>query len=57
MHVNHLDDGSTNEQPLRKKKTIFCAYVKPCIHLELLLLNDVEKMHMKELFLTLTVQF
>ena len=56
MHINHLDDDSTNEQLLRKK-TIFCAYVKPCIHLELLLLNDVEKMHMKELFLTLTVQF
>ena len=47
MHVNHLDDDSANEQPLRKK-TIFCAYVKPCI-----LLNDVEKIHMKELFLTL----
>ena len=56
MHINHLDDDSTNEQLLRKK-TIFCAYVKACIHLELLLLNDVEKMHMKELFLTLTVQF
>ena len=55
MHVNHLDDDSTNEQP--ENKTIFCAYVKPCIHLELLLLNDAEKIHMKELFLTLTVQF
>ena len=53
MHVKHLHDDSTNEQPLRKK-TIFCAYVKPpCTHLELLLLNDVEKIHMKELFLTL----
>ena len=57
MHVKHLHDDSTNEQPLRKK-TIFCAYVKPpCTHLELLLLNDVEKIHMKELFLTSTVQF
>ena len=28
MHVKHLDDESTNEQPFRKK-TIFCAYVKP----------------------------
>ena len=56
MHVKHLDDGSTNEQPLRKK-TIFCAYVKPpCTNLELLLLNDVEKIHMKELLLTSTVQ-
>ena len=56
MHVNHLDDDSATEQPLRKKK-IFCTYVKPCTHLELLLLNDAEKIHMKELFLTLTVQF
>ena len=56
MHVKHLDDETTNEQPFRKK-TIFCAYVKPCIHLELLLLNDVERIQMKELVLTLTVQF
>ena len=55
MHVKHLDDDNTNEQPLR---TTFCAYIKPpCTHLEFLLLNDVEKIHMKELFLASTVQF
>ena len=55
MHVIHLDNDNTNEQPLRK---IFSAYVKPpCTHLELLLLNDVEKIHMKQLLLTSTVQF
>ena len=58
MHVKHLDDDNTNEQPLRKKKRFFCAYIKPpCTHLEFLLLNDVEKIHMKELFLASTVQF
>ena len=55
MHVIHLDNDNTNEQPLRK---IFSAYVKPPgTHLELLLLNDVEKIHMKQSLLTSTVQF
>ena len=58
MHFKHLDDDNTNEQRLRKKKRFFCAYIKPpCTHLELLMLNDVEKIYMKELFLTSTVQF
>ena len=57
MHVNHLDSESTNEQLLRKKNNFLCLCQTPCTLLELLLLKDVEKIHLKELFLTSTVQF